>query len=83
MAGVGALFHHQRVALGFADATLPGLRCRGVQGALIEARLAQALAGGIDLAMAVTEPGSAVQRNHERAGFRLAYSRAILARALG
>lgn len=26
VAGVGALFRHQRVALGFADATLPGLR---------------------------------------------------------
>lgn len=41
------------------------------------------MAGGCDLAMAVTEPGSAVQRNHERAGFRLAYTRAILARAVG
>jgi hypothetical protein len=83
VAGVGALFRNQRLALAFADATLPGIRRRGVQGALIEARLAQAVAAGCDLAMAVTEPGSAVQRNHERAGFRLAYTRAILSRALG
>ncbi len=79
-AGVGAGFHHQRVALGFADATSPGFRRRGVEGALIEARLAHAVAAGCDLAMAVTEPGSPVQRNHERAGFRLAYTRVVLSR---
>jgi hypothetical protein len=31
----------------------------------------------------VTEPGGAMQRNHERAGFRVAYTRVILSRPLG
>jgi len=83
VAGVGALFLHQRLAWGIADATLPAFRRRGVHGALIEARLGRALASGCDLAVVATEPGSPVQRNHERAGFRLAYTRAILSRSLG
>lgn len=83
VAGVGALFLHRRLAWGFADATGPAFRRRGVHGALIEARLGRALASGCDLAVVVTEPGSAVQRNHERAGFRLACTRVILSRPLG
>jgi hypothetical protein len=33
---------------------------------------------GCDLAIALTEPGSASQRNYARAGFQLAYTRAIM-----
>jgi hypothetical protein len=50
-----------------------------VQSALIAARLAAATAAGCHLAMACTAPGTASQRNYERAGFRVAYTKAMLA----
>lgn len=62
-------------------ATLPGFRRRGVQTALLCARLAWAAQRGGGLAFSVTQPGSASQRNLERAGFRVVYSRTKLVRA--
>lgn len=62
----------------FADSTLTAFRGRGVQGALIAARLADARAAGCDLAFALTAAGSASQRNYERAGFTPVYSQALL-----
>ena len=61
------------------SATLPGLRRRGVQSALLAARLADAARAGCDLAVITTQPGSKSQ-NAQRAGFTLLYSRAILVR---
>jgi len=57
-------------------ATIPAARRRGAQLALLHARLAFAAARDIDLAMVVTQPGSASQRNAERQGFRPVYTRA-------
>lgn len=57
-------------------ATIPAARRRGAQLALLHARLAFAAACGIDLAMVVTQPGSASQRNAQRHGFRPVYARA-------
>jgi hypothetical protein len=57
-------------------ATIPAARRRGAQRALLQARLAFAAARGVDLAMVVTQPGSASQRNAERQGFRPVYTRA-------
>jgi len=71
----GALAIHQGVALLAGAATVPDLRRRGLQGALLEARLRYAREHGCDLAMMVTEPGSNSQRNGERQGFRIAYTR--------
>jgi GNAT superfamily N-acetyltransferase len=65
-------------ALLSGDATRPGYRGRGLQLALIRARLAHAASRGCNLAMACTMPGSGSQRNYERAGFRVAYTKAIL-----
>ena len=63
--------------LGIAGtATLPAFRKRGVQQAVV----AHALNGGVgraELAMATTEPGSISQRNFERFGFQVIYTRAI------
>jgi hypothetical protein len=64
-----------RIALLAGASTIPEARRRGAQLALLEARLRFASARGIDLAMVVTQPGSASQRNAERQGFRPAYTR--------
>ena len=58
-------------------ATLPAHRRRGVQTALLAARLAAA-AAGCDLAVITTAPGTRSQRNAQRQGFDLLYTRAIL-----
>ncbi|WP_437483642.1 N-acetyltransferase [Sorangium sp. So ce1014] len=76
--GVGAVYVHERIALLFAGGTLAAHRGRGVQRAVIDARLAYARGAGCDLAYSVTEPGSTSQRNLERAGLVAVYSQAVL-----
>jgi GNAT superfamily N-acetyltransferase len=71
----GALNIHDGVALFAGAATLPGMRRRGLQGALLAERLRYASAHGCDLAMMVAEAGGESQRNAERKGFRIAYTR--------
>jgi GNAT superfamily N-acetyltransferase len=61
-------------------ATLPAHRRRGVQSALLAARLADGRAAGCELAVVTTRPGSPSQHNVQRAGFHLLYSRAVLVR---
>jgi GNAT superfamily N-acetyltransferase len=79
----GALNITNGVALLSGASTIPAARRRGAQLALLEARLAFAAARGIDLAMIVTQPGSASQRNAERRGFRPVYTRTKWQRATG
>ncbi|HLH38807.1 MAG TPA: hypothetical protein VKX39_06640 [Bryobacteraceae bacterium] len=64
-----------KLALLFADSTLGKFRNRGLHLALIRARLAHAARLGCDLATASTAPGSVSQRNYERAGLRVAYTK--------
>ena len=71
----GALALHDRIALLAGASTLPEWRRRGAQSALLETRLRYAAQAGCDLAMMCAEPGSASQRNAERQGFRIAYTR--------
>jgi GNAT superfamily N-acetyltransferase len=59
-------------------ATRPRFRRRGLQTAMLHARLREAAAAGCDLAVVTTEPGSKSQQNVQRAGFALLYSRAVL-----
>jgi GNAT superfamily N-acetyltransferase len=59
-------------------ATHPAHRRRGIQSALLAARLADAAAEGCDLAVIVTQPGSKSHENAQRAGFHLLYTRAVL-----
>lgn len=61
-------------------ATAPAFRRRGVQSALLSARLADAAAAGCDVAVLTTQPGSKSQENAQRRGFELLYTRAVLAR---
>ena len=79
-AGGGALATRDGLAMLYADATHPLFRRRGVQAALIAARLRAAVERGSDLATAGTLPGSVSQRSYERFGFRVAYTRAVMVR---
>jgi ribosomal protein S18 acetylase RimI-like enzyme len=56
-------------------ATVPELRRRGLQNALLEARMQYAFEQGCDLAMMVVEIGSESQRNAQRQGFQVGYTR--------
>jgi GNAT superfamily N-acetyltransferase len=60
--------------------TLPAFRGRGVQKALLQRRLADALGAGCDLAVVTTAPGTRSQENVMRRDFVLLYARAILTR---
>lgn len=71
----GALIVHEGVALFGGAATAPEFRRRGLQAALLEVRMRYAVEHGCDLAMMVAEAGSNSQRNAERQGFRVAYTR--------
>lgn len=75
----GMYFHNGVVELG-GTSTLLAHRQQGAQSALIQHRLNDAYELGCDLAVVLTTPGSASQRNMERRGFQLAYTRAICAR---
>ncbi len=80
-AGGGALAIHDGVAICFSTSVRPAMRRMGVQSALLRARLAWAARSGCDLATVSTTPGAASQRNIERSGFRLAYTKPTLIRA--
>lgn len=67
---------HEGVALLAGASTVPEGRRQGAQNALLAARLRHAAERGCDLAMMCALPGSASQRNAERQGFRVAYTRA-------
>jgi GNAT superfamily N-acetyltransferase len=71
----GGLCIHDGVALFAGAATIPRMRRRGLQSALLRERLRYAFDHGCDLAMMVAEAGSESQRNAERQGFRIAYTR--------
>lgn len=63
------------IALLAGACTVPEFRKQGAQLALLDGRLLYAEAQGCDLAMMCALPGSASQRNAERHGFRIAYTR--------
>jgi GNAT superfamily N-acetyltransferase len=71
----GVLSMHDKVALFGGSATVPELRRRGLQAALLQERMRYAFDHGCDLALMVALPGSDSQRNAERKGFRIAYTR--------
>jgi hypothetical protein len=71
----GTLILHEGVALFGGAATCPELRRRGLQASLLQERMRYAAEKKCDLAMMVAEAGSNSQRNAERKGFRVAYTR--------
>jgi GNAT superfamily N-acetyltransferase len=70
-----AIAIHDGVALLAGASTDPVFRGRGAQAALLETRLGYAASVACELAMMGALPGSASQRNGERQGFRIAYTR--------
>jgi GNAT superfamily N-acetyltransferase len=74
-AAAGVLAMHEGIALLAGASTRPAHRRKGAQLALLGARLAAARRHGCDLAVMAARPGSASQRNAERHGFRIAYTR--------
>ncbi|HEY0385653.1 MAG TPA: GNAT family N-acetyltransferase [Pyrinomonadaceae bacterium] len=79
-AGGGAMFIHEEVAAFFSGSTLLRARGRGAQTALLHARLQAAREAGCELALIKTLPGNASQRNVQRAGFQLAYTKVMMKR---
>jgi GNAT superfamily N-acetyltransferase len=71
----GGMSIHGGVALMAGASTAPEWRGRGAQLALLEARLRHAAEHGCDLAAMGALPGSTSQKNAERQGFRIAYTR--------
>ncbi|MGA7240509.1 MAG: GNAT family N-acetyltransferase [Bryobacteraceae bacterium] len=78
IAAGAALAIREGLATLCADGTIPSFRRRGLQSELIAARLNEAAAQGCDLATASTLPGSQSQRNYERLGFQVAYTKLTL-----
>jgi GNAT superfamily N-acetyltransferase len=76
----GRVIPEARIAAFFGTATLPEYRGRGVQTALIAQRLHEAALAGCEYAVVSTNPGSGSQRNMERRGFRVAYTKPVMMR---
>ena len=64
----------------YIASTLPGFRGRGVQTALLRARLVAAKSAGCALAVVMARPANTSARNTERAGFSLAFTKATFAK---
>lgn len=82
-AGGGVIEIRDGLALLRTTATILRFRGCGVQTELIAARLEFARQAGCELATVQTGPGTASQRNVERAGFRVAYTKPTMAQAGG
>jgi len=78
LAGGAGLRITDGVAQFAGAATAPAHRRRGIQAALLSARLVDATAAGCDVAVIVVQPGSKSQQNAQRRGFDLLYTRAVL-----
>ncbi|KAL3484617.1 hypothetical protein BJX62DRAFT_248286 [Aspergillus germanicus] len=66
-----------RVAELYIDSTASEFRGKGIQLALLKARLAEAKDSGCELAAVTTWPTGTSARNVERAGFKLAYKKDV------
>lgn len=71
----GTLFVYDGVALLAGASTVPEGRRQGAQLALLNDRLRYAVEHGCTIAMMGAAPGSQSQRNAEKNGFRIAYTR--------
>lgn len=80
LAGGASMRVFEGVAQLTGAATLPDKRRRGVQSALLSARLETASRRGCDIAVVTTQPGSKSQENVQRQGFELLYTRSVLVR---
>jgi GNAT superfamily N-acetyltransferase len=81
--GAGLIIPEHRIFALFGAGTLPEFRGRGLQTAILKARMAAAARAGCEYAVIVTQGGTTSQRNAERLGFRVAYSKATMAKTFG
>ncbi|MDI1476665.1 GNAT family N-acetyltransferase [Polyangium sp. y55x31] len=79
--GAGSAEVRGEVAALFGTSVLPAWRRRGIQQALIRARLAEARARGATVATIGSMPGEPTERNVQRVGFRVVCTRVHLERA--
>jgi GNAT superfamily N-acetyltransferase len=77
----GTILREAGIAAISGSSTLPEFRRRGVQAALINRRLWEAAREGARYAVVSTLPGSGSQRNMERRGFRVAYTKVVMVRS--
>jgi GNAT superfamily N-acetyltransferase len=77
-AGGGSMRITHGIAPGSGAGTAPAFRRRGIQSALLAARLADATTADCDVAVITVQPGSRSQHNAQRRGFDLLYTRAVL-----
>ena len=80
--GTGLVIPQHRVFALCGAGTMAEFRGRGLQTALLRARMAAAVRAGCEYAVVVTQGGTTSQRNAERLGFRVAYSKVTLIKQL-
>ena len=80
--GAGLVIPEHRVFAVCGAGTLAEFRGRGLQTALLRARLAAAAEARCEYAVVVTQGGTPSQRNCERLGFRVAYSKVTVIKNL-
>jgi hypothetical protein len=76
----GLIVPEHKMAGFFGAGTLMEFRGRGIQTAFMRERLRLAQQAGCDLAVTLTMPGTTSQRNVERAGFRVAYTKVVVSK---
>ena len=76
--GAGLIIPEHRIVALFGAGTLKEYRGRGIQTAILQRRIQLAAEAGCEYAVIVTVGGTTSQRNAERLGFRVAYSKATL-----
>lgn len=80
--GTGIVIPEHRVFALCGAGTLADYRGRGLQTALLRARMAAAAEAGCEYAVVVTQGGTTSQRNAERLGFHVAYSKVTVIKKL-
>jgi len=80
--GTGLVIPEHKVFALCGAGTLVNYRGRGLQTAILRARMAAAIEAGCEYAVVVTQGGSTSQRNAERVGFSVAYSKVTVIRKL-
>lgn len=73
--GTGIVIPEHRIFALCGAGTLAAYRGRGLQTALLRARMSAAIHAGCEYAVVVTQGGTTSQRNAERLGFRVAHSK--------
>jgi ribosomal protein S18 acetylase RimI-like enzyme len=80
--GAGLVIREHGIFALCGAGTAAEFRGRGLQTALLRVRLAAAAEAGCEFAVVITNGGSASQRNCERLGFRVAYSKVTVIKEL-